>query len=74
MLVRKFHSVKEPLGAETHLYLVSNKGQSIIAKTNANAEFRLGDSVNVVPNMEKAKFFSLDEGELNICDSIEKKW
>ena len=63
---------KEPLGAETHLYLVSNKGQSIIAKTNANAEFRLGDSVNVVPNMEKAKFFSLDEGELNICDSIEK--
>ena len=65
---------KEPLGAETHLYLVSNKGQSIIAKTNANAEFRLGDSVNVVPNMEKAKFFALDEGELNICDSIEKKW
>ena len=65
---------KEPLGAETHLYLVSNKGQSIIAKTTANAEFRLGDSVNVVPNMEKAKFFSLDEGELNICDSIEKKW
>ena len=65
---------KEPLGAETHLYLVSNKGQSIIAKTNANAEFRLGDSVNVVPNMEKAKFFSMDEGELNICDQIEKKW
>ena len=31
-------------------------------------------SVNVVPNMEKAKFFSLDEGELNICDTIEKKW
>ena len=65
---------KEPLGAETHLYLVSNKGQQIIAKTTANAEFRLGDSVNVVPNMEKAKFFSLDEGEKNICDVIEKKW
>ena len=65
---------KEPLGAETHLYLVSNKGQSIIAKTTANADFRLGDSVNVVPNMEKAKFFSMEEGELNICDQIEKKW
>ena len=65
---------KEPLGAETHLYLVSNKGQSIIAKTTANAEFRLGDSVNVVPNMEKAKFFSMEEGEVNIVDSIEKKW
>lgn len=65
---------KEPLGAETHLYLVSNKGQSIIAKTTAAAEFRLGDSVNIVPNMEKAKFFAMDEGELNICDKIEKKW
>ena len=65
---------KEPLGAETHLYLVSNKGQSIIAKTTANAEFRLGDSVNVVPDMTKAKFFSMDEDELNICDQIEKKW
>ena len=65
---------KEPLGAETHLYLVSNKGQSIIAKTTANVDFRLGDSVNVVPNMEKAKFFAMDETELNICDQIEKKW
>ncbi|MCR4953779.1 MAG: sn-glycerol-3-phosphate ABC transporter ATP-binding protein UgpC [Treponema sp.] len=69
---------KEPLGAETHLYLISNKGQSIIAKTTANAEFRLGDSVNVVPNMEKAKFFEInpDGEELNICDRqmIEKKW
>ena len=68
---------KEPLGAETHLYLVSNKGQSIIAKTTANAEFRLGDSVNVVPNMEKAKFFEINPDapeEMNICDVIEKKW
>jgi len=67
---------KEPLGASTHLYLVSNKGQQIIVNTNANAEFRLGDSVNVVPNMEKAKFFEInpDGEELNICDQIEKKW
>ncbi len=65
---------KEPLGAETHLYLISNKGQSMIAKTTANAEFRLGDTINVMPNMEKAKFFALDEGEKNICDKIEKKW
>ena len=65
---------KEPLGAETHLYLVSNKGQSMIAKTTANAEFRLGDTITVVPNMEKAKFFALEEGEKNICDNIEVKW
>ena len=68
---------KEPLGAETHLYLISNKGQSIIAKTTATAEFRLGDTVNVVPNMEKAKFFEINPDaaeEMNICDVIEKKW
>ena len=65
---------KEPLGAETHLYLVSNKGQTMIAKTNANAEFRLGETINVVPNMEKAKFFSTEEGEKNICDAIEVNW
>ncbi|MCR5189477.1 MAG: sn-glycerol-3-phosphate ABC transporter ATP-binding protein UgpC [Treponema sp.] len=68
---------KEPLGAETHLYLISNKGQSIIAKTTATADFRLGDTVNVVPNMAKAKFFEINPDateELNICDMIEKKW
>ncbi|MDE5899159.1 MAG: sn-glycerol-3-phosphate ABC transporter ATP-binding protein UgpC [Treponemataceae bacterium] len=65
---------KEPLGAETHLYLVSNKGQQMIAKTTANADFRLGDTINMVPNMEKAKFFSKEEGEKNICDVIEVKW
>lgn len=65
---------KEPLGAETHLYLVSNKGQQVIAKTTANAEFRLGDTINVVPNMEKAKFFAMEEGEKNICDVVEVKW
>ena len=68
---------KEPLGAETHLYLISNKGQSIIAKTTATADFRLGDTVNVVPNMAKAKFFEIKPDapeELNICDMIEKKW
>lgn len=65
---------KEPLGAETHLYLISNKGQSVISKTTADGEFRLGDTINVVPNMEKAKFFAPDGEEKNICDAIEKKW
>ena len=65
---------KEPLGAETHLYLVSSKGQNIIAKTTANADFRLGDTVTVSPNMAKAKFFALDGEQENICEVIEKKW
>jgi hypothetical protein len=37
----------------------------------------LGDTVNVVPNMAKAKFFEIKPDapeELNICDMIEKKW
>ncbi len=65
---------KEPLGSETHLYVVTTKGQNLIVKTSANADFRLGDTLNFVPNMEKAKFFSMEEGEPNICDKVEKKW
>ena len=65
---------KEPLGAETHLYLTTNKGQNLIAKTNANVQFRLGETVSLVPNMERAKFFSCEEGEVNIVEDIKKEW
>ncbi|MCQ2611039.1 MAG: sn-glycerol-3-phosphate ABC transporter ATP-binding protein UgpC [Treponema sp.] len=65
---------KEPLGAETHLFLQTNKGQNLIAKTTASAAFRLGDTVNLIPTMEKAKFFKLDDGEENIVDDIKKEW
>lgn len=68
---------KEPLGADTHLYLVSDKGQQIIARIDEAPEnIKLGDTINIVPNMNKAKFFALDEGELNICDKdkIEVTW
>ncbi len=67
-------SNKEPLGAETHLYLTSNKGQNLIAKTTVNVQFRLGETVNLIPNMERAKFFSCDEEELNIVEDIKKEW
>lgn len=65
---------KEPLGAETHLYLATGKGQNLIAKTTATALFRLGETVTLVPNMEKAKFFSTEEGEANIIEDIKKEW
>ena len=65
---------KEPLGAETHLYLSTNKGQSLIAKTTATASFRLGETVTLIPNIEKAKFFSTEEGEINIVEDIKKEW
>ena len=65
---------REPLGAETHLYLSTNKGQSMIAKTTASTIFRLGETINLIPDMTKAKFFSTEEGELNIVDDIKKEW
>ncbi len=67
---------KEPLGAETHLYLETQKGQKLIAKTTANATFRLGETISLVPDMAKAKFFSTDEkdGEVNIVEDIKKEW
>lgn len=68
---------KEPLGADTHFYLESGKNQQVIARiSEAPESIKLGDSINVVPNMAKAKFFALDEGEINICDkdNIEINW
>ena len=65
---------KEPLGAETHLYLSTQKGQNVIAKTTANAAFRLGETVTLIPDMKKAKFFSTEEGEPNIIEDIKKEW
>ena len=64
-------TVKEPLGAETHLYLASNN-QQIIARTFNAVEANIGDSLNFVPNMEKARFFD-SETELNICEDVQKQ-
>ena len=46
----------------------------MIAKTTANAELRLGDTINVVANMEKEKYFSTEGDEKNICDKIDVTW
>lgn len=60
---------KELLGADAHFYLETGKGQQIIARiSDAPEAIRISDSINVVPNMSKAKFFALDEDEINICD------
>ncbi len=65
-------SNKEPLGAETHVFLQS-KGQNIVAKVSPETDFQLGDTVNFTPNMEKCKFFS-KEDEKNICEEIQDTW
>ncbi len=61
-------SIIEPLGAETHLYLAT-KTQQLIARTEPDNTFRIGDTANFIPNMEKGKFFD-KETELNICEEV----
>ncbi|MCR5605247.1 MAG: sn-glycerol-3-phosphate ABC transporter ATP-binding protein UgpC [Treponema sp.] len=67
----------EPLGAQTHLFLAT-KGQNIIAITEPEHKFTLGDTVNFVPRIERSKFFVKNMGgeeeELNICEDIENTW
>ncbi|MBB5217853.1 MULTISPECIES: sn-glycerol-3-phosphate ABC transporter ATP-binding protein UgpC [Treponema] len=72
-------SNKEPLGAETHLFLAT-KGQNIIARVQASAKesFKLGETVNFQPAMNRCKFFVKNpedlDAELNICERIEAPW
>ena len=64
---------KEPLGAETHIF-VQVQNINIVAKCEPTVNPQLGDTVNIVPKMDRAKFFDLDT-EVNICEpEIEKKW
>ncbi|MCQ2247591.1 MAG: sn-glycerol-3-phosphate ABC transporter ATP-binding protein UgpC [Treponema sp.] len=74
-------SNKEPLGAETHLFLAS-KNQQIVARVLASSkgDFKIGETVNFAPAMERCKFFVKDpenlSNELNICekDKISAPW
>jgi multiple sugar transport system ATP-binding protein len=61
-------SVIEPLGAETNLFL-NSKTQQVVVRTDPDIKFSLGDTVNFVPLMDKAKFFD-KETELNICETV----
>jgi multiple sugar transport system ATP-binding protein len=70
---------KEPLGAETHLFLAT-KGQNIVARVQAAAKegFKLGETVNFRPRIDRCKYFvknpeDLDE-EKNICEKIDAPW
>jgi multiple sugar transport system ATP-binding protein len=49
-------SVVEPLGADTTLWL-NTKTQNIVARTDPSHTFRIGEAVNFIPNMEKARYF-----------------
>ena len=54
-------SLVEPLGADIHLGLsIPSVNQSLIARTEANLEFKVGDSAFFTANMEKAMYFEKD--------------
>jgi multiple sugar transport system ATP-binding protein len=49
-------TVVEPLGADIHLWL-STGTQPLIARTEPHHEFKVGDSANFIPHMDKARYF-----------------
>jgi len=51
--------VVEPLGYEIHL-MVSTKKHQMIARATPNREFKIGDKLNLIPDMHKAIFFDLE--------------
>lgn len=64
-------TLKEPLGAETHLNLTT-KTQQVIVRTSPDLIFKIGDTANFEPLMEKARFFD-KETELTICDEVKSE-
>jgi multiple sugar transport system ATP-binding protein len=60
-------SVIEPLGADIHLWL--NAGtQPLVARTEAHHVFKVGQTVNFTPRLEKARYFD-KETELSVLDA-----
>ena len=60
-------TVVEPLGADIHLWLVTET-QPLVARTEPNHTFKVGDTATFVPRMEKARYFD-KETELAIIPS-----
>jgi len=49
-------TVVEPLGADIHLWLTTET-QPLVARTEPNHSFKVGDSAVFIPKMEKARYF-----------------
>ena len=62
-------TVVEPLGAEIHLWLTTTT-QPLVARAEPHIEFKVGDNVNFIPRMEKARYFDKDT-ELSILSDAE---
>jgi multiple sugar transport system ATP-binding protein len=62
-------TVVEPLGADIHLWLTTDT-QSMVARTEPHHAFKVGDTANFIPRMEKARYFDR-ETELSIIPAPE---
>ncbi len=62
-------TVVEPLGADIHLWLNTAGNQSLVARTEPHYTFKVGDTANFVPRMDKARFFDR-ETELSVLTEL----
>jgi multiple sugar transport system ATP-binding protein len=60
-------TVVEPLGADIHLWLTTDK-EPLVARTEPHHDFKVGETVFFKPRMDKARFFDM-ETELSIQSS-----
>jgi multiple sugar transport system ATP-binding protein len=63
-------TVVEPLGADIHLWL-STATQPLVARTEPHYVFKVGDTANFVPRMDKARYFDR-ETELSILAELDE--
>jgi multiple sugar transport system ATP-binding protein len=62
-------TVVEPLGADIHLWLTTDT-QPLVARTEPHHVFKVGDTANFIPRMEKARYFD-KETELSILAELD---
>jgi multiple sugar transport system ATP-binding protein len=62
-------SVVEPLGADIHLWL-KTKTQPLVARTEPHHAFKVGDTVNFTPRLDKARYFD-KETELSVLAELD---
>jgi multiple sugar transport system ATP-binding protein len=63
-------TVVEPLGADIHLWLTTAT-QPLVARTEPHYAFKVGDTANFVPRMDKARYFD-KETELSILAELDE--
>jgi multiple sugar transport system ATP-binding protein len=62
-------TVVEPLGADIHLWLTTGT-QPLVARTEPHYQFKVGDTVNFTPRLDKARYFD-KETELSILKELD---